>query len=525
MFNTSYALLGEVNDAELWMEYIYELWIAQSPQMAEQDGAWINGTGYFKLNTVTMYDISFSLKELTGVDFMKSVWYRNNPKWLMYAFPPNSVSDGFGNGSDGALTPTINHAAYADVAARVLKNSYAAWYAKESAKVLGLSVHDAPDFNWFRIQRSNEMPLPDSLQEFDLPQAAVFPEVGVAYMHTTMQNSKTNLMFSMRSSPFGSLGHTHAEQNGFNIAFGGKRLFYNSGYRPKMGDPHFLAWYKHTQGHNAILIDGEGQPFNGGAYGWIPRFLHGKQISYAVGDASNAYSGSDEGQSIDFGMKHFRRHYIMLRPSIIVIYDELEANHDAEWSWLLHNDKGLKINPEKKAIIAENEVANAQVSLFSSDEIDFFVTDQFSVPAVNWGRKKDKEGNLAKFENQWHFSGVSKNKTPKMRYLAIIQVKDKTGDSGCEEVVFNQSTKNWSVGEWNITAEMDTENPAKIKVSNSDETATLASSGSLEIYGKKYKGKVAGSSKLVEVIDGKIVFQESVDKLPRAILSVQLRNK
>ena len=97
-----------------------------------------------------------------------------------------------------------------------------------------------------------------------------------------------------------------------------------------MGDPHFLGWYKHTQGHNGVLIDGHGQPFSDGAFGWIPRNIQGEQISYAVGDASYAYSGIVDGKEIDHGMKLFRRHYLMLRPSIIIIYDELEADHAAE---------------------------------------------------------------------------------------------------------------------------------------------------------------------------------------------------
>ncbi|MBK7607960.1 MAG: hypothetical protein IPI18_12440 [Saprospiraceae bacterium] len=44
-------------------------------------------------------------------------------------------------------------------------------------------------------------------------------------------------------------------------------------------------------------------------------------------------------------MKTFRRHYIMLRPSIIIIYDELKADHPAEWTWLLHNDNGFQADP------------------------------------------------------------------------------------------------------------------------------------------------------------------------------------
>ena len=33
------ALIDEVPDALNWLEYIYELWLAQHPKMAEEDGA------------------------------------------------------------------------------------------------------------------------------------------------------------------------------------------------------------------------------------------------------------------------------------------------------------------------------------------------------------------------------------------------------------------------------------------------------------------------------------------------------
>ncbi len=513
VFQTSLAFIGEVPEADLWLEYIYELWIAQSPKMGEKDGAWFNGTGYFRMNTLTMYDISANLKEMSGVDFMWSEWYKNNPRWLIYAIPPNSIADGFCNDGNKHPVPTINYAGYADVAARMFNDPYAAWYANEIAKGFGFNITDDDEFRWYRIQRGYKMKVPEPVKEFNLPQAARFPDVGVAYLHTSVQNPETDLMLSLRSSPFGSLAHTHADQNTFNIAYGGKRLFYNSGYRPAMGDPHFLGWYKHTQGHNGILIDGEGQPFNAGAYGWIPRFLHGKQISYAVGDASNAYSGQDEGQNIDLGMKYFRRHYIMLRPSTIVIYDELEADHDAEWSWLLHNDTGLKIDPAIKTIVAENEAAKAQVSLYSSSAIDFRVTNQFSIPVDNWTNKINEDGDTVVFENQWHFKGVSKEKTEKMRFLAIIQVKP---DGNFKQIVANDEGS-YTVGNWNIKAEMNSSKPSNIQIWKDDNSASLVSDGVLTNRGKDFKGKVTGSSKLLEWIDGKEVFQEVTDEIPAAI--------
>ena len=521
LLQTTLSLAGESPDAELWLEYIYELWIAQCPKMGETDGAWFNGTGYFRMNTLTMYDVSDIFSDLTGVNFMNSEWYMNNPEWMLYAFPPNSVADGFCNDGDKYENPTINYAGYADVAARRFKDSYAALYAKECFVGLGKEISDDNEWAWYRIIKGYKEELPELNEEFEIQQAAMFPDVGVAYMHTTLPKIETNLMFSIRSSPFGPMGHTHAEQNGFNIAYGGKRLFYNTGYRPSMGDPHMMGWYKHTRGHNSVLIDGEGQPFNAGAYGWMPRFLHGEQISYAVGDASNAYSGTDMGESIDFGMKIFRRHYIMLRPSIIIIYDELEADHKAEWTWMLHNDNGLKINADTKTIVGKNDVANAQVSLYSSSEIDYKVTDQFSVPVVNWTKKIDKNGQLVVFENQWHFSGVSKEKTEKMRYLAIIQVKP---ESTFEPVEIQGENEYFVIGDWKIKASLNVDHPAIIEVYKKDGSSGLVSSGQLILDGRTYKGGFTGSAKLMEVIDGKSVFKETIDILLPSILRAQLRN-
>ncbi len=42
-------------------------------------------------------------------------------------------------------------------------------------------------------------------------------------MHTDLGNTSKNLMAAFRSSPFGSFNHAHADQNSFNILFGGAK--------------------------------------------------------------------------------------------------------------------------------------------------------------------------------------------------------------------------------------------------------------------------------------------------------------
>lgn len=518
---TSIAFKDKVPEAELWLEYIYELWIAQSPKMADTDGAWINGTGYFGMNTLTLIDVSGLFQELTGVDFMWSKWYRNSPHWLIYAFPPNSVADGFCNDGNKYPVPTIHYAGYADAAARLFQDPYARWYADEITSAVQQTIADDDEFRWCRIRRGYKKKLPPPLKKFDLPQAAQFPDVGDVYMNTSIQHIPQNLMLSIRSSPFGSLAHTHADQNTFNIAYGGKRLFYNTGYRPAMGDPHFLGWYKDTRGHNGILINGKGQPFSDGAYGWIPRFLHSNNISYAVGDASNAYSGEFDKENTDLGMKHFRRHYIMLRPSIIVIYDEVEADHDAQWSWLLHSDSGFTIQPDKQVLLAQNEHTKASVSLFSSAPLDCQITNQFSVPVDNWTNRVDEQGDTLVFTNQWHFSGINKVKNDKMRFLAIFQVKP---DGNFHDVI-QLADGNFKIGNWNIAAQLNVSEPANIRVWNTEKTDMLVSDGKLNWNGKSYSGKSLTSSKIVEMKNGKPVFQECADEIPAAMQRMMFRER
>jgi hypothetical protein len=512
LLETALALKGEHPTAENWIEYIYELWIAQSPKMAEEDGAWINGSAYFGMNALSLIDIPTIFKKLSGVDFMTAPWFQNNPKWLIYSFPPNSTSDGFGNDGERYKFPWINYAGYTDALARLTNNSSATWYANAVAKSVGKEIADDAEFRWFRIR--DGIKKTTALNPLPFKQDAFFPEVGVGYMHTNVQDTKNDLMLSLRSSPFGPMSHTHADHNTFNIAYGGKRLFYNTGYRPAMGDPHFLGWYKHTQGHNGVLIDGNGQPFSDGAFGWIPKNLQGAQISYAVGDASNAYSGIVDGKEIDHGMNLFRRHYVMLPPSIIVIYDELEADHPATWSWLLHNYDGFTLDPNKQTVFAQSETAKAQVSLFSSSSIDLKLTDQFSVPVDNWTNKINEDGDTLNFVNQWHLEAVSKQKNEKMRYLAVMQVKP---GGHFEKIVMSNDSKTISVGQFQIKANMNIKEPALIQINNIENTLSFVSSGTLMFEKNKYIGTDNKSAKLIEKKDGKIIFKEVLDEMPPAM--------
>jgi hypothetical protein len=511
LFKTSLATLHDIPEAAHWLTYVYEVWLARAPCLGPDDGGWWNGNHYMELNALTLLDIPMYLKQYTGLDYMISPWYQNNPYWLIYSFPANSWSEGFGNGTEKQFGQKLGMLGYTDALSRLTGHPYAAWYSDHHLRALGKTLEDDDEFRWFRLKWGlPERPVPPN--GLDLPLARVFRETGTVNMHTDLERAEKNLMVSMRSSPYGSTSHAHSDQNSFNIQYGGEKLFYNSGYRPSMGVPHYTDWFKASIGHNTVLIDGKGQPVGSSeSYGWMARFLHGGAISYALGDASNAYDNEKQvPQKAE--VKRFRRHLIFMRPDVVVIYDELLADHEAEWSWLIHSHKEIMLHPGKQQIKCNTKTARSQVDIFGSTKLELELSTEFDPKPVNYRNIRDTSGKIIEFSDQWHVYARSRGKA--MRYLAIFQVKD-ISDSGDFEQPVADEKGVMTVGAWSIAAEMNTTKPASFEVFRSDgEAALIYGKNEVSHQGDKFFAKQLGSTIMIEHIDGRMIAREAVDVFP-----------
>ena len=511
MLKTSLATLHELPEAEDWLVFVYELWLARSPILGPDDGGWWNGSHYFELNAHSLLEIPLIFQSLTGVDFFTSPFYENNPQWLTYAFPPNSFSEGFGNGTEKQKGQKLGAIAYADALSRLKSNVHAVKYADQHLKAKNAYLEDDDTFRWFRLRW--ELPeRPEVPYTLEYPLAKAFLQTGTVNMHTDLRHPEKNLMLSMRSSLFGSLSHAHADQNSFNIQFGGERLFYNSGYRPSMGVPHYTDWFKATKGHNTLLIDGKGQPISSGeSFGWIARFLHGEQISYALGEASQAYDNVYE-QTQRAGLDTFRRHLLLLRPNIIVIYDELAADHEANWDWLLHSMEETRKDPDFGQLLCETANAKARLNLYASGPLKVSIDTEFEPAPENYRGLKDAAGKLMEFKDQWHIH--AKTRGSSARYLAIIQVLDKSGSNKFVDLPANFSGE-VQVGSWKMSAEMDPAKAPSFTFQKSDGKAAISLNTTLiKMGGSTYRPTYKASTFLVEKIAGTVVEKEAVDEFP-----------
>lgn len=429
-FFAALATVADVPENIKYLEYAYGIFLARVPVAGGNDGGWANGLPYFTVNYSTVADMAYYLHVLGKINIFEMPWYMNLPYYYLYCGMPYAPMDGFGNMHDRAYSHYKHTKIGWNFGSSMCQYIAVATNNPIAKSYIGLS---SDRIAFLALSQNSELKFPkEEIQLPDLPQAKLFQEVGVSAMHTDLMNPKKDMAVYFRSSPFGNYGHMHANQNAFNIAFRGERIFYSSGYYTNFDDRHNLTSYRHTNGHNAILISGRGQALGPEGYGWIKRYAHGDQISYVCGDASQAYRPvvdkmwkdlldiglSPEEQNRYYGdakLKTFDRHLIFMRPNTVLIYDVLESEEPQDWSWLIHTYQPPKLD-EKSGILQYNlPEANSTVNLFASQAIVAKMTDQFPVDPrpLNLRYK-----NAA---NQYHISWNSIEKSKAIRFLSVIQ--------------------------------------------------------------------------------------------------------
>lgn len=509
------------------LEYCYELWTARAPASGfNRDGEWHNGQGYFTANVKTLWYVPALFSYMTGTDFLQHPFYKNLGKALVYAWPPRTMSAGFGDGNESTPVPNRQRVALADYIARETHDPYAMWYCNVTKTYLSDF-----DMRLYRIaNRDKQYPTVQILPD-DAPKALWMQDTGEMLVNSHLRNVARNLFVSFRSSPFGSGSHTLSDQNSFNVSYKGVPVYRSGGYYLNFSDPHNLLSYRHTRAHNTLLVDGIGQPFTIRAYGNVTRMLTGENISYACGDASHAYcglsdypmwkknfknAGVEESAANGFGttnLKKYRRHIAVLHPNIIVLYDELEATKPVQWDWLLHSPIQFKLenNGKDKKLISrfEDKKFTSTVYMFSNSDCKLSQTDQYVSPP---DPKKMRKGRS--YPAYWNMTATY-NKSTANRILTVICLQD-DGAKRMEVVHDKNGTPNDFIiaGKWKLRVQLDTGKPAELMIRD-PKAGTLFSLGdkNLKIEGQDYK-REKGTSVLYDIMDGKWTIHEMDDRAP-----------
>ena len=380
------ALAHDAPEADEWFRFIAATYPAIFPPWGGEEGGWGQGTAYWKWSQPFAWWFFDALKSAAGLDLYQKAFSRNNGWFKLYMHPPWSDRHHFGDGNHGP--PGGTDAANLARLAKVGANPYFQWYADE------ITWQDGGIFSYWWYDEA----LP-SRPPADLPPGRCFPDIGWVAMHSDLADPDA-VFLAFKSSPFGSFNHSHADQNSFVLYAYGEPLLIDSGYYDWYGSPHDKGWTRQTKAHNAVLVNGQGQPiFDLTAKGRIARHFTSPVADMAVGDATVAYKGA---------LTKAERTIFYLRPDLFLIVDELEAPQPSEFTWMLHAEREMELRPDVGEILVERGSARCIVKFLEPKGLALAQSDQFEPPPTT------------PRPNEWHASATTATKGTRQRFVTLV---------------------------------------------------------------------------------------------------------
>jgi hypothetical protein len=424
----SVVLAGDVPEAQSWLRDALPLAINWTSPWGGEDGGFANGTSYAQFDTGSSLIPWNTLRWVVGVDIAQKAWVRNYARFITYFLPPGSPAGAFGDGAEQVLTE--NWARSGKAYALFAPSPLGRWYASQ------LTGEDPTRIELLLAAPADPGPAP---YPAGTPNAALFPSIGWAAMHSILEDrSRVSVYF--KSSPYGSAGHSHADQNSFVVTAGGQALAIDSGYYDGFDSPHWRQWYKQTRAHNAITFDGgQGQVIfeESGQLGpgAIIGFERHPGYDIVTGDATPAYGGA---------LTEARRSMAYLRPNLLLVYDRLASGTPRQWEWNIHALNSMNVISDRRISIARNGQSLC-VEMLAGPTMSFTQTDLFTVDPASGGFR------------QWHGNFHSVELAGAAEFIALLNV-------GCTPSAASATKAN---GVWTVPL--------------GDSTVTIAADGSITV--------------------------------------------
>jgi len=399
----SLAMAGETDDAETWLAFSLKALLTFYPHWAGIDGGWAEGTPY-GLWYNSFYIPAFEgLRQLADYNLWQRPFFNRVRYFFFYCTANHGEIRPFGDSAEGGGPGVGRGSGYAELMsfhAHRYNDPYIGWWVKQ------IPGYQGQKDGFGALLHEDELPVK---APSDIPNSQVFKGVGWAGLHSDLTQPERDTCLIFKSSPYGSVSHSHADQNAFAIMKGGTALAIPSGYYgPSYGKPHHAQWTRATKANNCILVNGEGQEIRSAeATGSIIDFKDAAGYSYVAGDATPAYVGR---------LSKWVRHILFLRPGLFLLLDEIEAPTSSKYRWLLHAFEKMEIRASQ--VTSRRRGATLDVTLACSDGLNLTQTDQFDTP-YNYGIPEAYHREKA---NHWHVTAETGKSSQKTHIAAVMAV-------------------------------------------------------------------------------------------------------
>ncbi|MDZ4198096.1 MAG: DUF4962 domain-containing protein [Kiritimatiellia bacterium] len=394
------AFLGEIPDAETWVDFAVNKFFASYPVWSDDDGGWHEGLHYWYSYTAKAVSWLLVAQKALAIDGFKKPFYTQTSVFPLYLAPPHSPNRGFGD-----LSATAPHRGWGGLLDFLVRTGNTAKGAGRAAELRWWKEEwGMPDqagvFGF--IYAANLPEMPAARPPAGLPPSKVFRGIGVASLHTSLLDSRNDIHFLFKSSPFGRRSHGHNPQNSFQLNAYAEALLTTCVYRDLHGSRFHYEWAHSTQAHNAVLVNGEGQiPRSPLAQGKILAFDLQPGFDYVLGDATQAYAA---------GLKRGHRHVLFVKEPdpYVLIFDDLQTEKPSTFQFMLHAFGPFDVDEAGARLTITRPRAGAAVLYLPESPLSFRQWDGYDPPPAE------------SFPNQWHVEAGTTRKSSRIALLTVI---------------------------------------------------------------------------------------------------------
>jgi len=350
----STLLVGDLPEANTWVQNLLPFALNLTSPWSGEEGGYANGTAYGMWNVGAQLSAWYALRwatcgsQQTCIDLAQKAWVRNYGRFLAYFVPPTARTTDLGNptNTNDPGTPIgLFGDGFAEGQLFEERARFGKGYSNFAPSALGCwysSTLVGEDTTTIEYLMSPPYACASTAFPPGTSNSLYLPSTGWMAMHSDLSDpTRISVYFKSSPLPFGAYEHQSADQNAFVVNAGGERLAIESGY---YGDydgyntNHWQWWLKRTRSKNAITFDGgrgqiawEHQPnpylSANARYGSITQQQSAAEYDIVTGDATDAYDGA---------LTKAVRSLVYLRPSAILVYENLASGTPRTWEWNIH---------------------------------------------------------------------------------------------------------------------------------------------------------------------------------------------
>ncbi len=329
----------EEGKAREWLDYCVEFLATVYSPWGDSDGGWAEGGNYWMMGMAYLIDAANQLKAYSGIDLYKRPFFQNTGDFPLYTKPPNTRRASFGDDSTMGDLPCIKTAINLRQYAGETGNPAYQWYYEELMRLNPGTEMAFYNWGWWDTNFDDLVYHSTCPQiEAKAPESGLkhFKGIGWVGVQHAMDDPDNHIHMVFKSSPFGSISHSHGDQNAFCMSAYGEDLAIQTGYYVAFNSTMHRQWRRQTQSKNALLINGKGQyaeKDKAKAMAATGKILAAEQHEdhiFIAGDATAAY------QSLTPEVTRAEREIYFVRNSYFVIVDKVDADEPVTVDFLLH---------------------------------------------------------------------------------------------------------------------------------------------------------------------------------------------